>query len=224
MHTYSHLLEHPLALDAQLAIYRRDAAGDRHPHSEIHFYPARYTSRWKMRNGEEILLRPIRPQDEPLMIQFHGTLSDQSVYLRYFHMEDLSGRVAHERLIRKCSADFRQEMSLVADRTVPQTGTHEILAIGRLSKMLHGPIAEIAVLVGDLYQRQGLGAELVRSLIEIARDEKLQEIVANILPENLPMRALADHCGFQLRPGKDPTMLKAVLNLPRARAAASGKG
>lgn len=223
MHTYSHLLEHPMALDAQLEIYGRAAAGDRHPHSEIHFYPSRYTSRWKTRNAEEIILRPIRPQDEPLMIRFHGTLSNDSVYLRYFHMENLSARVAHERLIRKCSADFRQEMALVADRTVPETGKHEILAVGRLSKMPHGPNAEIAVLVSDRYQRQGLGAELVRRLIEIARDEKLQAIVANILPENLGMRALADRFGFQLRPGKDPTMLEAVMNLARARAAASGK-
>lgn len=224
MHTYSHLLEHPLALDAQVAIYGRDAAGDRHPHSAIHFYPARYTSRWKLRNSDEILLRPIRPDDEPLMIKFHGSLSDQSVYLRYFHMENLSSRVAHERLIRKCSADFRQEMALVADRTVPETGKHEILAVGRLSKMPHGQQAEIAVLVSDLYQHQGLGAELVQRLIEIARQEKLQEIVANILPENLGMRALADRFGFQLRPSKDPTMLTAVLNLARARAAAIGKG
>ncbi|MGA7854446.1 MAG: GNAT family protein [Candidatus Acidiferrales bacterium] len=223
MHTYSHLLEHPLALDAQVAIYGRDAAGDRHPHSAIHFYPARYTSRWKMRNGEEILLRPIRPEDEPLMIKFHEILSDQSVYLRYSHMENLSSRVAHERLIGKCSADFRQEMVLVADRTVPASGKHEILAVGRLSKMPHGQQAEIAVLVSDLYQRQGLGAELVQRLIEIAREEKLQEIVANILPENLAMRALADRFGFQLRPSKDPTTLTAVLNLARARAAANGK-
>jgi acetyltransferase len=224
MHTYSHLLEHPLALDAQVAIYGRDAAGDRHPHSAIHFYPARYASRWKTRNGEEILLRPIRPDDEPLMIKFHGTLSDQSVYLRYFHMENLSSRVAHERLIRKCTADFRQEMALVADRTVPETGKHEILAVGRLSKMPNGQRAEIAVLVSDLQQRQGLGAELVRRLIEIARDEKLLEIVANILPENVGMRALANRFGFQMRPSKDPTMLAAVFNLAQAKAAASGRG
>jgi acetyltransferase len=224
MHTYSHLLEHPLALDAQVAIYGRHAAGDRNPHSAIHFYPARYTSRWKIRNGEEILLRPIRPDDEPLMIKFHETLSDQSVYLRYFHMENLSSRVAHERLIRKCTADFRQEMALVADRTVPETGKHEILAVGRLSKMPHGQRAEIAVLVSDLYQRQGLGGELVRRLIAIARDEKLLEIVANILPENLGMRALADRFGFQTRPSMDSTMLAAVLNLAQAKAAASGKG
>jgi acetyltransferase len=122
MHTYSHLLEHPLSLDARLAIYGREAARDRHPHSAIHFYPARYTSHCKMRNGEAILLRPIRPDDEPLMVKFHKTLSEQSVYLRYFHMENLSARVAHERLIRKCNADFNTEIALVAERTVAETG------------------------------------------------------------------------------------------------------
>ncbi|MGA7190236.1 MAG: GNAT family N-acetyltransferase, partial [Candidatus Acidiferrales bacterium] len=79
------------------------------------------------------------------------------------------------------------------------------------------------VLVCDRYQQHGLGKELVRKLIEIARDEKLQEIVANILPENLGMRALADRFGFQMRPSKDPTMLTAVLNLAQADATLGAK-
>lgn len=213
MHTYSHLLEHPLALDARLEIYGRAAASDRLPHSEIHVYPEQYVSRWRMKNGEEISIRPIRPEDESLMVKFHKTLSEQSVYLRYFHMENLSARVTHERLIRKCFIDYSREMALVADRTVPQTGEHEILAVGRLTKMPTGNQAEVAVLVSDRYQRHGLGAELVQRLIEVARNEKLSEIVANILPENLGMRALANRFGFKLRASDDPTTLTAVLSL-----------
>ena len=87
MHTYSRLLEHPLALDARIAIYRGAAGGYRIPHWGIHRYPLEYVARWKMKNGEEILFRPIRPDDEPLMVNLHKTLSEQSVYLRYFHME-----------------------------------------------------------------------------------------------------------------------------------------
>jgi acetyltransferase len=218
MHTYSHLLEHPLALDARVAIYRREATRDRHPQSAIHFYPARYTSQWKMRNGEGILLRPIRPDDEPLMVKFHRTFSEQSVYLRYFHMENLSARAAHERLMRKCSADFNTEIALVAERKAPATGEHEILAVGRLSKMPPGQRAEIAVLVSDRYQQHGLGKELVRRLIEIAREQKLQKVVANILPENLGMRALTKHFGFRIQPSKDPMMMTAALNLAEAGA------
>jgi acetyltransferase len=221
MHNYSQLSDHPLALDARIAIYGRAAAGDRVPHFGMHTYPAQYVSRWRMKNGEEISIRPIRPDDEPLMVNFHKILSEKSVYLRYFHMENLSARVAHERLVRKCFIDYNKEMALVADRTLLQTGEHEILAVGRLSKMPAGARAEVAVLVSDRYQRQGLGGELVRCLIKVARDEKLHQIIANILPENLGMRALANRFGFKIRPSNDPTMLTAVLELSEADAAKS---
>jgi acetyltransferase len=221
MSTYSRLLDHPLALDARVAIYRREAAGDRIPHWGIHRYPTQYASRWRMKNREEVLIRPIRPEDEPLMANFHKTLSEKSVYLRYFHMEGLSARVAHERLIRKCLIDHKQEVALVAERTVAETGQQEILAVGRLSKMPSGREAEVAVLVSDRYQGHGLGGELVRRLIQVARDEKLDEIVANILPENLAMRALANRFGFKIRASDDPTMVTAVLNPADAAAATS---
>jgi acetyltransferase len=218
MPTNSVLAEHSLAPDARIAIYKRAAADNRLPGLAIHLYPAQYVSRWRMKNGEEILFRPIRPDDEPLMVNFHRTLSEQSVYLRYFHMENLSARVAHERLIRKCFIDYSQEMALVAERTVPEIGQREILAVGRLSKMPGGQEAEVAVLVSDRYQRHGLGSELVRRLIQVARNEKLHEIVANILPENLGMRALANRFGFKIRASDDPTMVTAVLDLSDATA------
>jgi acetyltransferase len=205
MHNYSQLSDHPSALDARIAIYRRDAAGDRVPHSGVHTYPAQYVSRWRLKNGEEISIRPIRPDDEPLMVNFHKTLSEKN----------LSARVAHERLIRKCFLDYCQEMAVVADRTMPETGDHEILAVGRLSKIPNGNQAEVAVLVSDRYQRHGLGTELVRRLIQVARCEGLHEIVANILPENLGMRALANHFGFKIRPSDDPTILTAALDLSK---------
>jgi acetyltransferase len=213
MYIYSQLLDHPLALDARIAIYRREVAGYRIPHWGIHRYPAQYVSRWRMKNGEEILFRPIRPDDEPLMLNFHKTFSELSDYLRYFHPENLSARVAHEPLVRKCFVDYSEEMTLVADRTVPETAQHEILAVGRLSKMPARKQAKVAVVVSDLYQRQGLGTELLRRLIQVARDEKLREIVANILPENLALRALANRFGFKVRANDDPGMLVAVLHL-----------
>jgi acetyltransferase len=221
MHAYSRLLDDSLALDARIAIYRREATGDRIPHWGIHKYPAQYVSRWNMKNGEEILFRPIRPDDEPLMVNFHKTLSERSVYLRYFHMENLSARVAHERLIRKCFIEYSQEMALVAERTGPENGQAEIMAVGRLSKMPGGRKAEVAVLVSDRYQRHGLGSELVRRLIQVARDQRVQEIVANVLPENLAMRALANRFGFKMRASDDPTMGTAVLDLPEAAATIS---
>jgi acetyltransferase len=171
-----------------------------------------YVSRWKTKQGEEILLRPIRPEDEPMMVKFHATLSDQTVYLRYFHMEKLSTRVAHERLVQKCFVDYDHEMALVAER-IPDTGQPEIIAVGRLTKSGSDDEGELAVLVSDRYQRHGLGVELVRRLIQVGRDQKLKAIVANILPENYAMRALADRFGFKIRESNDPMLVVAALNL-----------
>jgi acetyltransferase len=86
-----------------------------------------------MKDGTAITIRPIRPEDEPLMVRLHEALSESSVHLRYFHAMKLSSRVAHERLTRICFIDYDREMALVADRWDPDAGRNEILAVGRLS-------------------------------------------------------------------------------------------
>jgi acetyltransferase len=176
-------------------------------------YPTQYVWRWTGKDGAAVTIRPIRPEDEPLMVKFHATLSEQSVYLRYFHMEKLSTRVAHDRLIQKCFVDYDREMALVADHQNPGTGEHEIRAVGRLTKIPGTSEAEVAVLVSDGAQKQGLGRELMRRLIEVGRAEKMGHIVAHILHENEGMRALARHFKFHTRDSTDPSMVVAVLDL-----------
>jgi acetyltransferase len=208
--------ERIVALDARVILHSPEVAAENLPRPAIRPYPVKYVSRWTMKSGEAVTIRPIRPEDEPLMAKFHETLSDRSVYLRYFHMERLSSRVAHERLIQKCFIDYDRELALVADFENPRTGEHEILGAGRLTKMPGEEDAEVGVLISDPYQNQGIGTELVRRLIEAGRNEKLQRIVANILPENAGMQSLADKFGFQIRPAEDPSMVVAVLDLQNA--------
>jgi len=202
-----------IALDARVILHPADVSDDQLPRPAIRPYPTHYVWRWTMKDVSPILIRPIRPEDEPLMVKFHETISDRSVYLRYFHLEKLSTRVAHERLFQKCFIDYDREMALVADFHNPQTGEHEILAVARLTKMLDEREGEVAVLVSDPKQGQGLGTELLRRLIEIARAEKLDRIVANIMPENLAMRSLAVRFAFESRPTDDPTLVIGILNL-----------
>lgn len=146
------------------------------------------------------------------MVKFHESLSEQSVYLRYFHMENLTTRVAHERLLRKCFIDYDREMALVAEKT-DTAGQNEILAVGRLTREREQSEGELAVLVTDKSQHSGLGTELVRCLIEVARQERYKRIVANILPENTAMRALANRFGFVAEPGWEPALVTTVLTL-----------
>jgi len=162
-----------------------------------------------MKNGSPITIRPIRPEDEPLMIQFHNTLSEQSVYFRYFHLIKLSQRTAHDRLTRICFIDYDREMALVADYKHPETGAHEILAAARLSKLHGTPEAEFALLISDRYQCQGLGTELLKRLLKVGHDEQLERIHAEILCENTAMQRVCEKLGFQLYPTADPSVLRA---------------
>ena len=199
-----------LALDARMVLHPKEIADLDLPRTAIRPYPRKYVSRWKMKDGTEILLRPIRPEDETAMVKLHQAVSDRTVYLRYFHMEKLDARAAHQRLVRKCFIDYDREMALVAEHLGNE---HEILGLGRLVKERWGQKGEIAVLIADQYQKLGLGTELLRRLISIARDDNLLELEASILSENDAMRALAGHFGFRIKYTRDPSVLFATLRL-----------
>src|SRR5271166_970710 len=160
-----------IALDARIILYPPDMKKEEIPRLAIRPYPKRYVRTGKMKSGEEILVRPIRPEDEPLLIKLHQVLSERTVYLRYFQPLRLSQRTAHDRLTRICYIDYDREMALVVEHKNKEDGSPEIIAIGRLSLLRGKDEAEMAVLVDDRFQHQGLGTELYRRLIEVARDE-----------------------------------------------------
>src|SRR5262249_40375982 len=91
-----------LAVDARAVLWPAEMRDADLRRRAIRPYPNAYVGRWTMKNGEEVTIRPIRPEDEPLMIRFHEKLSERTVYLRYFQAIKLSARVAHERLTKIC--------------------------------------------------------------------------------------------------------------------------
>jgi len=205
--------ERLLALDARVVLHAPGTDPRHLPRPAVRPYPLQYVSSWVMKNGTEVTLRPIRPEDEPSMVKFHETLSDRSVYLRYFYSLSLSSRVAHDRLVRICFVDYDREMAIVADSQDVNTGQHRILGVGRLVKSHAKNEGEVAVLVSDASQNQGLGTELFHRVIQIARDEKLSRVDAEILPDNFAMKKIARKLGFHLRTPDDPTSIRAVLDL-----------
>ena len=132
------------------------------------------------------------------MVKFHATLSDESVYMRYFRGLKLDMRVAHERLARICFIDYDREMALVAEHRNAITGERYIMGVGRLSKQLHSNEAEFALLISDECQGHGLGKELLNRLIQVGRDEHVDRIVGFVLPENTAMKAISQRLGFQM--------------------------
>ncbi len=201
------------ALDARIVLLGPEVLEDSIPRLSIRPYPMQYVAPWAMKDGSQVSIRPIRPEDEPLMVKFHETLSDRSVFFRYFHPMRLTQRVAHERLIRICFIDYSREIALVADRIDPETGIHEILGVGRLIKSRGAEEAEFAVLVSDHCQRCGLGTELLRRLIYISRKEKLRRISASVLPDNRHMLRICDRFCFSRRYSADEGVIKVELSL-----------
>ena len=202
-----------IALDARIVLHSADVEKHQLPKLAICPYPSQYISNWKLNNGTPITIRPIRPEDEPLMVEFHKTLSEESVYFRYFHMIKLSQRITHERLTRICFIDYDREMALVAEYQNPETENREILAVGRLSKLHGSNAAEFAMLVSDKFQYQGLGTELLRRLLEVGKNEKSCCIYADILADNSGMQRVCEKLGFQITNTSDTTVLRAEIKL-----------
>ena len=204
--------DHLLALDARIVVHNSSMTAEKLPRAAIRPYPLQYVWNWKLKDGTPVTIRPIRPEDEPLMVQFHHTLSERSVYLRYFCSLSLSTRVEHERLVRICFGGYDRGFALVADHTDPETGEHAVLGVGRFSAIHRGE-AEAAVLVSDKWQGRGLGTELLAGVARVAREERFKRLVGEILRDNLPTQAIFKKAGFKLRSMEDPSSVSAVREL-----------
>lgn len=202
-----------LALDARVVLHQLDRDANTVPRLAIRPYPQQYVQSWTLHDGTQVTLRPIRPEDEPLMIKFHETLSERSVYFRWLQVLGLSQRTAHDRLIGVCFIDYDREMAIVADYYHPQTQQHEIIGVGRLIKTSWANEAEFAVIVTDHFQKQGLGAELLRQLIQFGRDEKLQRLTGTILLDNRGMQNICRKLGMQLQYSPEEDVIKAEMRV-----------
>jgi acetyltransferase len=197
-----------VALDARVVFHDWTIADRALPRTAIRPYPSSYVAKWAASGGAIVTFRPIRPEDEPKIARFHNTLSDRSVYLRYFHQLPLSTRVSHERLTRVCFIDYDREMVLVAEST-----DGEIVAVGRLTRVSDLTDAEFALLVSDAWHARGLGTELLRRLVDFARREGIRRIVGDILSENRAMIEICHALGFKTRYSPEDLVVKATLTL-----------
>ena len=201
-----------LALDARVVIHEGDDETTL-PRLAIRPYPAQYEAPWVMKDGSPVLIRPIRAEDEHLMYDFHASLSERTVAMRYLSAFGLDERVTHERLARMTHNDYDREIALVAEGE--QDGRKSILGVARLSK-LHGTEdeARFTMLVSDAFQGRGLGREMLQRILQVGRDEKIKQIIALMSPDNEVMQKLFREMGFtsfELDP--ENNMIKTVIDL-----------
>lgn len=187
----------PLALSRQtvLAVDARamlEASEVKSPgHLVIRPYPTQYERHWVSISGTPVIIRPIRPEDEPLVKELFDGLSAETIYFRFFHLVKSMG---HEQLARFCQVDYEREIALIAVEEPP--GRERVLGMCHLHLQLSFEQAELAVVVGDHWQRQGLGRKLVSVGMDIAAEKGVRKITGAVLPENEAMLGLARKLGF----------------------------
>ncbi|MCA9925909.1 MAG: bifunctional acetate--CoA ligase family protein/GNAT family N-acetyltransferase, partial [Anaerolineales bacterium] len=199
-----------IALDARVVLYDQDVQESNLPRLAIRPYPSQYVDELDV-NGDLFTVRPIRPEDEPAVVRYHETLSEKSVYLRYFRSFQLSQRVEHERMTRICFVDYDRDVALVIERENPRTGDNDIVAIGRLTKERLTNDAEFAIMVSDAFQGRGFGTELLTRLLRIGRDEGVERVNAYMLGENMGMRTVCDKLGFSFE--REGELIRASIEL-----------
>ena len=210
--------ERIVALDARIVLHDPALPDEELPRSAIRPYPTQYVRPFTLHENnkvesEAVEIRPIMPEDEPLMTEFTMGLSPDNLYLRYFHAVSAGSLITHEQLARLCFVDYNREMALIAVRTDPKNGRPQAIAHGQLTKLHGSADAEFAIQVRDDYQGTGLGTELLERLLEIARNEGIERVVAEIMPENVGMRRICTKLGFTFHRLPDSQNILAEINL-----------
>lgn len=201
-----------IALDARIVLFDKDVKEESLPRLAIRPYPSEYVLPWHLKNGNTVILRPIQPEDELLLVSFHKELSENSVRQRFFEFKSYDERVAHDRLVRICFNDYDREFAIVAEVKDDQH-QRKIIAVARLSRIVGTPNARFSLMVSDEYQNLGLGTRIVKHLLNIAKKEKMQTVSATILSENRHMIKMCEKLGFHLLKHENPVMTYAQIKL-----------
>jgi acetyltransferase len=197
------------ALDARIVIDTKKVFERLEPHQHLVItpYPRKYETMWKLRDGRTVLLRPIKPEDEPMWLEMFQNFSEESIRYRFFQ---IIKDTPHETRVRYCNIDYDREIAIVPELT--EDGRRKILGVVRVSIEPDGRAGEIAFIVADPWQGLGLGTKLVDYAIEISKDMKLETLYAIMLPDNYRAISLMKKMGFAIKYMDDGTV-RGTLNL-----------
>ena len=169
-----------------------------HPHLVISPYPTRLITNWILSDGQEVLIRPIKPEDEPLKYEMLASCSEETLKGRYFQrLKNLT----HDMLMRLCNIDYDREIAIVAETKEAQK--KRLVGVGRLIIEPDFRYGEFAVIVHDDYQGKGLGYKLGDMLIGIAQEKGLEKFMGYVLTNNQKMLRLVRKLGFTVEDTPD---------------------
>ncbi|KXA97947.1 hypothetical protein AKJ37_01895 [candidate division MSBL1 archaeon SCGC-AAA259I09] len=185
-----------LALDAEIKIDKDLALGNPEPneHLVIEPYPRKYVEEWRLNDGRPVTLRPIRPEDEPLMFELWETFSEETIRYRFFGpMKEIT----HEDSVRFTNIDYRREIAIAG--VLEEDEERKMIGVGRLIIDPDEDSGEVAIVVGDPWQELGLGEKLVDSIIRVAKDKGLETIWGDISADNQSAINLSKKLGFEIK-------------------------
>ena len=196
-------------IDATVAIDKNKVCKKFEPHAHmvISPYPKKYEMLWPLKNGQEVLLRPIKPEDEPMWLEMFQSFSEEAIRYRFFQiLKD----TPHEVRVRYCNIDYDREIAIIAE--LDENGRRKILGVTRLSIESNGKSGEMAFIVTDYWQGFGLGTKMVDYVLDIAKEKGVENVYAIMLRDNYRALSLTKKMGFNLEYLSDGTV-KGVLDL-----------
>jgi acetyltransferase len=197
------------AFDARIVVDRTKLLSKQEPHQHLVItpYPRKHEKVWKLKDGRSILLRPIKPEDEPMWLEMFRSFSEETIRYRFFQvLKD----TPHEIRVRYCNIDYDREVAIVAEMT--ENGKRRLLGVSRVGLEPDAKTGEIAFVVADPWQGLGLGTKMVDHTIDVCKEMKVESLYAIMLRENVRAISLMKKMGFEVRYLEDGTA-KAVLDL-----------
>lgn len=182
-----------IALDARISIHKDRKVDKLEPygHLVISPYPRKYETLWKLRDGRTVLLRPIKPEDEPMWLEMFQNFSERSIRYRFF---EIIKDTPHEVRIRYCNIDYDREMAIVGE--LEEKGQRKIAGVVRLIIEPDMKAGEVAIIVADPWQGLGLATRMMDQIIEVAKDKKLEMVYGEVMKENFRAISLMKEMGF----------------------------
>lgn len=192
-----------IVLDARIVVDNQSSGLDRYAHMAIHPYPTQLLLQWQLPDGTDILIRPIRPEDAGIEKAFIDHLSEQAKYFRF--MQALH-ELTPEMLVRFTQIDYDREMALIA--VTHEDGVEKEIAVARYVTNPDGSSCEFAIVVADEWTKRGIGSQLLRKLMQVAKSRGLHTMEGEVLADNRPMLEMAKHLGFSILASReDPSIM-----------------
>ncbi|KPK12977.1 MAG: acetyl-CoA synthetase [Myxococcales bacterium SG8_38] len=198
-----------IAADARIVVEPEEPALNRYQHMAIHPYPHDLVRHWQTADGQDITIRPIRPEDAEIEQAFVRNLSPKAKHFRF--MQGVR-ELTPEMLVRFTQLDYDRELALIA---VVQEGAEEReIAVARYAMNPDGETCEFAVVVADEWQGRGVGSEVMRQLMNAAKNKAIGRIQGQVLKDNAQMLRLMDFLGFEAAPSADdPSIIDVYRDL-----------